>query len=768
MEKTLNLIRFLGKWQEVSDFCRRTLRGNLYLIEREEKALEQKREECQLCQAVLGNPLGKERCLSSYTELFSPCVKDKEFFTFTCHLGLTGFSFPILVEKDQIATLVAGPILVEPKEDILKKTYGLGIEKRKVTENLKLLKCVSKDELSALSSMVKLAISPLASEIANQYETFQGIEEMRKREELLRVDELTGLHNRLYLVKRLEEEISRARRRKKPLSLIIFNLDQFRQVIDLHNSTIGDIITKETVSLLLGFKRKEDVLCRGEDNEFLLILTHTDQEQASFLAKRIQERINNYLFCQKEGLCLSLTISCGIAQLTEEISDDSHLIEMAERALFSIKSKGGGRRILFHSQIQDEAPKRCVITGIGLVTPIGLGKDAFWQALSAGKSGISRITQFDCSNMPVKIAGEVKDFNPEEFMGRKQAKRSDRATQLAIGASQLAIKDSGVNLEEERERMHVIIGSGAGGLAFGEEQVKAFLEKGPEKISPYLSIITFSAALSSMVSLELGIKGPSISISTGCPAGTDAIGYGFMAIRKGEAEIVLAGGAEAPLRPVLIHSFYAMRALSLRNDEPERASRPFDAKRDGFVIGEGAGMVILEELEHALKIGANIYAEVIGYASTNDAYHMTAPAPDGDSAAQCFRLALAEAGVRPADVDYINPHGSSTPLNDRAETMVIKKAFGEDAYKIPVSSTKSMLGHSIGATGAVEAIVCALAITANYIPPTINYEFPDPECDLDYVPNKGRQAKVDIAFTNSFGFGGKNSALVIKRYISDG
>ncbi|MFH0775443.1 MAG: beta-ketoacyl-ACP synthase II [bacterium] len=416
--------------------------------------------------------------------------------------------------------------------------------------------------------------------------------------------------------------------------------------------------------------------------------------------------------------------------------------------------------------MKEEELKRCVITGIGLVTPIGIGKDAFWQALSAGRSGISRITQFDCTNMPVKIAAEVKDFHPEEFMDRKQAKRSDRATQLAIAASQLAIKDSGINSEEERERIQVIIGAGVGGLAFAEEQVAAFLQHGPEKISPFLSIITFSGALSSMVSLELGVKGPSITVSTGCPAGTDAIGYGFMAIRKGEAEIVLAGGAEAPIRPVVIHSFYAMRALSLRNDEPEKASRPFDAKRDGFVIGEGAGIVILEELEHALKRGANIYAEVIGYASTNDAYHMTAPAPDGASAAQCFRLALQEAGVGPTDVGYINPHGSSTPLNDRTETKVIKDVFGEYAYKIPVSSTKSMLGHSIGATGAVEAIVCALAITHNFIPPTINYEFPDPECDLDYVPNKGRQAKIDIAFTNSFGFGGKNSALVIKRYIN--
>ncbi|MEK9150000.1 MAG: beta-ketoacyl synthase N-terminal-like domain-containing protein, partial [Candidatus Desantisbacteria bacterium] len=583
MEKnSLNFIRFLGKWQEVSDFCRKTLKGNLCLIERDEKALMEKRDGCGFCQIMLQNPVAKERCLNSYEELFSPDVKDKGFFTFTCHLGLTGWSFPILVDKRQIATLIAAPILIGSKEPLLKKACELGIEKEKADENLKQIKEVSKDELSSLSSFVKLAISPLADEIANQYEAFQGIEEMKKKEEFLRVDKLTGLHNRLYFVKRLEEEISRAKRRKKPLSVIIFDLDQLRQVIDDHSSTIGDVITKETASLLLGFKRKEDVLCRGEANEFLLILTHTDQEQASSLAKRIQERVSGHIFCQKEGLSISLTISCGITQLAEESENGSNLIERAERTLFSAKSKGG-RRILFHSEMQKEIPKRCVITGIGLVTPIGIGKDAFWQALVAGKSGVSRITQFDASNMPVKIAGEIKDFDPLNWMSKKQVNRSDRPTQMAIVAAQLAISDSGLLLErEDKKGINVIIGSGVGGLAFAEKQIATFLEQGPEKISPYLSIITFAGALSSMVSLELGVKGASITVSSGCTAGTDAVGYGFEAIKKGEAKIVLAGGAEAPIRPVILHSFYAMNALSLRNDEPERASRPFDAKRDGF------------------------------------------------------------------------------------------------------------------------------------------------------------------------------------------
>lgn len=514
---------------------------------------------------------------------------------------------------------------------------------------------------------------------------------------------------------------------------------------------------------MLKFTRREDVLVRGTDDEFLLLLPHTDQNQALVLSERIQENINEHLFCKKEGLEISLTISCGISELEKDEKAEG-LIEKADKALFSAKARGG-RKISIFSKVKDEEPKRCVITGIGLITPIGTGKDTFWNNLIQGKSGISLITQFDISNMPVKIAGEIKDFDPEKYMDRKQVKRSDRATQFAIGASKLAIDDSRLNLDnEDRERIHVVVGSGAGGLAFGEEQVVKFLRDGPEKISPFLSIITFSAALSSMVSLELGTRGPSISIATGCPAGTDAIGYGFEAIKNGEAEIVIAGGAEAPIRPVLTHSFYAMNALSLRNDEPEKASRPFDAKRDGFVIAEGAGIVILEELEHALKRGAHIYGEVIGYASTNDAFHMTAPAPNGRAASQCFRLALEGAGIKPEDIDYINPHGSSTFLNDKTETKVIKEVFGEFAYKIPISSTKSMLGHSIGATGAVEVVICALAIENNFIPPTINYEFFDPECDLDYVPNIGRKKDVNIAFSNSFGFGGKNSALVIRRY----
>jgi 3-oxoacyl-[acyl-carrier-protein] synthase II len=754
-------IGIMNRWQEVQAFCA-DFGFAIQIIGEDGEGVQKRGEGCEPCRLVLTKREGFTKCLASYRTCFSE--KKTEPFSFYCHLELFNFVFPIVTRKLPSACIVAGGIIVDDREkEVLSLMKEIGIEEEKAKKALSSIKIVEKGELSTLQSLVKLALSPLAEEIDNHLQLFVKAKEAVAKEEFVRIDEMTGLHNRLYLTKRAEEEMSRARRMKHPLSLIIFCLDQFENLTDLYGSSAETSILKETAEILLGFTRKEDVLARGMGDEFLLLLPNLAQDKALILAERIERKIKEHTFCEKEGLSLRLTISCGISEFSEEESAEEFL-EKAERALLSAKAKGG-EKILLHSVIKKEEPKRCVITGIGILTPIGIGKDAFWQNLSSGRSGIDRITQFDVTNMPVKIAGEVKDFDPLDFMDRKSVKRSDRATQFAIAASQQAIADSQLSLDrEKKDEIQVIIGAGVGGLSFAEEQVSTFLTNGPEKISPYLSIITFSGALSSMVSLELDLKGASITVSTGCPAGTDAIGYGFFAIKKGETEIVIAGGAEAPVRPVVVHSFYTMHALSLRNDKPEKASRPFDAERDGFVIAEGAGIVILEELEHALNRGAKIYGEVVSYASTNDAYHMTAPAPDGKAAAMCFRLALEEAGISPEDVDYINPHGSSTPLNDRIETLVIKEVFSDSAYKIPVSSTKSMLGHSIGATGAVEAIICALSITNRFIPPTINYEFPDPECDLDYVPNEGREKDVNVAFTNSFGFGGKNSALVIKRF----
>ncbi|MDI6736427.1 MAG: beta-ketoacyl-ACP synthase II [bacterium] len=411
-----------------------------------------------------------------------------------------------------------------------------------------------------------------------------------------------------------------------------------------------------------------------------------------------------------------------------------------------------------------KSPRRCVITGLGVVSPIGIGQENFWKALCAGKSGVSRITSFDTSELNTKIAAEIKDFNPLNYIGGKTANRIGRASQFGITAAKLALEDANLDLhKEDMEKIAVIIGGGVGGLSFAEDQVTKCIKEGFAKISPFLAINIFGGALSSEIALELGLKGPSITISTGCPAGTDAIGQAFKAIRDGRHELIIAGGAEAAIRPITLLSFLVMGALSARFDEPTKVSRPFDAKRDGFVLGEGGGIVILEELEHAKARGAHIYGEVIGYAMTTDAYHMVAPAPGGKELVRAFKLALEDADVSPEDIDYINSHGSSTPLGDRIETFVIKQVFGQQAYHIPISATKSMLGHSIGATGAVELIVCALTLETGIIPPTINYEYPDPECDLDYVPNKAREKIVNIALSNSIGFGGKNSCIVIRK-----
>lgn len=395
-----------------------------------------------------------------------------------------------------------------------------------------------------------------------------------------------------------------------------------------------------------------------------------------------------------------------------------------------------------------------------------LGKDheTFWNSLLAGKSGISLIESFDVSEYPTRIASEIKDFNAEDYVERKEARKMDRYVQLAVAATKMALKDADLNPKEgvDAERIGVYVGSGIGGLSTWEEQHKILLEKGPKRVSPFFIPMMIANMAAGMISMLTGAKGPNSTAVTACATGTHSIGDAFKAIQYGEADAMICGGAEATISPTGVAGFCAMRAMSTRNDEPEKASRPFDTDRDGFVMGEGAGILILESLEHAQKRGAKIYAEVIGYGRSGDAYHMTDPDPDG--AARCMAKAVKDAGIEPQAVDYINAHGTSTPVGDRSETTAIKKAFGEHAYKLAVSSTKSMTGHLLGAAGGVEAIVCALALKNGKIPPTINLENQDPECDLDYVPNTAREASLNVAMSNSFGFGGHNATIVLKKY----
>lgn len=409
--------------------------------------------------------------------------------------------------------------------------------------------------------------------------------------------------------------------------------------------------------------------------------------------------------------------------------------------------------------------RRVVVTGLGVVAPNGIGVESFWTSLMDGVSGIDRITRFDAGQHDTKIAAEIKGFDPLLYMEKKDVKKMDRFIQYALAGAIMAADDAQFAIKEvERSRSGVLIGTGMGGIPCLEDTHKILLEKGPGRISPFFipSIITNLA--SGHIAIRFGLRGPNSCVSTACATGNHAIGDSFELIRRGAADVMFAGGTEAVISPLTIGGFGAMKALSTRNDAPQRASRPFDKGRDGFVMGEGAGVLILEELDHALRRDANIYAELTGYGMSADAYHMTAPEPEGAGAMASMGLALEDAGVQPEDVDYINAHGTSTPAGDASETKAIKKVFGDHAYRLAVSSIKSMTGHLLGAAGGVEAVATVLTLFRSMIPPTINYEEPDPECDLDYVPNYARQAEVRVAFSNSFGFGGTNATLVFKRY----
>jgi 3-oxoacyl-[acyl-carrier-protein] synthase II len=410
--------------------------------------------------------------------------------------------------------------------------------------------------------------------------------------------------------------------------------------------------------------------------------------------------------------------------------------------------------------------KRVVITGLGVVSPVGIGKETFWNALISGKSGIGPITAFDASAYPTRIAGEVKDFDPLQYLSKKEVRKNDRFVQLAIAATKLAMDDAKLVVDDHnRDHIGVLIGSGIGGIATIEEQHRVLLEKGPDRISPFFIPMLITNMASGMVSILLGVRGPNTCVVTACATGCHAVGDAFELIKRGAARIMIAGGSEAAVSPLAVGGFSAMKALSTRNDEPTKASRPFDKMRDGFVLAEGAGILILEELESALQRNAPIYAEIAGYAMNADAYHITAPEPNGQGAAAAMRQALQSARLKPEDIDYINAHGTSTEMNDKIETIAIKNVFQAHAYKLAVSSTKSMTGHVLGATGALEIIATTLAVKQNLIPPTINYEFPDPECDLDYVPNKAREQEVRTGMSNSFGFGGHNAVVIVKKYI---
>jgi 3-oxoacyl-[acyl-carrier-protein] synthase II len=414
--------------------------------------------------------------------------------------------------------------------------------------------------------------------------------------------------------------------------------------------------------------------------------------------------------------------------------------------------------------------RRVVITGTGLITALGTGTEKNWQAMLAGKSGIAPITRFDVGKIDTRFAGEVKDFQPEQFIDRREVRRMDLFAQYALAAADMAVKESGLPIGPDAphgylpEKVGVIVGSGIGGISSLEEQHRKGLEKGFDRLSPFFIIQMIINMAPGLISMRYNCKGPNWSPVSACATSAHAIGEAWKSIRLGETDAVIAGGAEAAITPLGMGGFSVMKALSAHNDDPTKASRPFDKERDGFVMGEGAGIVVLEEMEHAKKRGANILAELVGYGANSDAHHVTQPAPEGEGAARCMRLALASAGMNPSDVGYINAHGTSTPFNDANETKAIKAVFGTHARKVAVSSTKSMTGHMLGAAGGAEAVISVMTLQRGVIAPTINYTTPDPDCDLDYVPNQAREQRVDAVMSNSFGFGGTNAVLLFKRF----
>ena len=409
--------------------------------------------------------------------------------------------------------------------------------------------------------------------------------------------------------------------------------------------------------------------------------------------------------------------------------------------------------------------RRVVVTGLGVISPIGNDKETFWTNIKNGVCGVDKVTRFDASNYSCQVAGEVKDFDPTQYIDRKEAKRMDRYTQFSVVAAKMAIEDSGLDLEKtDMNRFGVITGSGIGGIETFEAQMKTMLEKGPGRVSPFFIPMMISNIAAAQIAIMTGAKGANFNVTSACASGTNAIGEAFRNIKYGACDVICAGGAEAAVTPISFAGFCNMKAMTTRNDDPKRASIPFDAERDGFVMGEGAGLLILEELEHAKARGAHIYCEMVGYGATDDAFHITAPAENGEGGARAMQLAMDEAGVSASDVDYINAHGTSTPYNDKFETVAIKSVFGDHAKKLAVSSTKSMTGHLLGGAGGVEGVICALSLKEGYIPQTIGLEKPDPDCDLDYVTDGGREQEIQFALSNSLGFGGHNASILFKKF----
>ena len=786
-----DLIGMFEGWEKVQELSEHLSGVKAQLIDRNGTFIAGRECLPLFCRLIQSSKLGETRCGQCYAEqVTANGAGSRKNVAFKCHAGLENIIFALFIDDIPAGAVVCGRALnpkTRPKDrafqDIAKE---LDVDAGQMELAISALSAMDSSELGAFAKVLQPFVDSLGSTLFRYFNLIEKSEELivaaKKSEGMLSIDQLTGLFNRHYFDARLSSEVSRATRYGHPITLILIELDDFDAKTDPFGLSGKDVVLKEAALEIAVSARQAEIIVRYDDTRFAIIVPECDHEMAFRLAERVRKNIAVKTFGKELGLDTTLTTSIGIVAMYED-AEVEKLIKKAEQVLAQAKSDGGNKIRI--APLKGVLPKegkgpyvyvpqvpkkrRVVITGLGPIAPNGIGKDVFWAAVKNGVSGIGTIQRFETTDLPVRIAGEVNEFEPLRFLSQKDARRMDRFSQMAVAAANLAIEDSGLELAKvDKARVGVSIGSAIGGIGFAEEQAALFRREGHRRISPFTILSLFSGAASSQVSQNLGVNAASVSTSTGCPAGADALVYAYEIIDKDEADVMVAGGAEAPLIPASMAAFAVSGALSNRNDCPEKASRPFDLERDGFVLAEGAGVLVLEELDHALKRSAHIYCELLGYGMTCDAYHMTRPAPDGEQAKRAMEMAIEKACIKPIDINYINAHGSSTPLNDVIESKMIKKVFENQASHIIVNSTKSMIGHPMGGAGPLELIATVLSLKESFVHPTINQEYPDPDCDLDYVPNIGRKVEIDFALSNSFGFGGKNTVLAVAEMSDNG
>lgn len=771
-----DLLRVLSAWEDIGELARDLLGVPVFAVDSDGDFIAGAKGLHPYCQEIHRERIGLERCRECYhAECFTPQAVEAGFTQFHCPGGLTVLAFPLGDGSGADASIVLGGVLLgaADRETYRRLTVALGLSPEILAKTAKSLPRASADQLGSAAQAIRARVGELGQHLGRYTRLTTRVEVLTKAVEGRMLTEpetdVSGLPGRSAFLDRAEEECQRAERYGEPLSVICLLIGGIGEGDDASAVAERERLLLHVANALQANTRRVEPVSRIGDSEFGVLVPRARRSQACHLADRLQaladETLQSAAGSEMAGV---YQVRAGVASHTTGRATPAQLMDQALAAAHEALEDANNLVRVYASRVPSEragALPRVVITGVGMITPYGIGKDVFWDGAVRGESSIRCLPDMEAEKLPTFIGGVVPDFDPEAFLNKKRVKRTGRSAHLAMGASRLAVEDAGLDLSaEDADRVAVVTGTAVGGIEFAEDQHRRFIESGPDRVSPFLSVVLFAGAISSEVSMELGVHGPTITVSTGCSAGSDSVGYGLRAIQEGRADVVVAGGVEAPMRPIIMASFSAINALSSRNDEPEKASRPFDRERDGFVMSEAGVMLVLEELQHALKRDARIYGELLGYAATGDAFHMTRPAPDGAEATRCIEMALEDAHIAPEGIDHINAHGSSTPINDRTETMIMKNVFKDRAYHIPVVSTKSLVGHPIGASGAMELCSCLFALQDDVIHPTINYEYPDPDCDLDYCPNEPREAHLTTCLSNSFGFGGKNAALVVGRF----